>query len=215
MNEKLKISFQVVLIVILFLLVSYFVQTNLDYFKEPIAKNKVWGAIIYILLIIAATVIAPLTTIPLIPLASSIYGWFLAGVITYIGWLIASMIVFYISRKWGKPFVKKFVSLDKIKSVEKSISRKNRMGALIFLRMTLPVDILSYALGLFSSISWRTYIISAAIGFIPFTFLLTYLGSLPFLYQVIGSLIIGIIVTISIIVELSIKNESDDPKSSS
>ncbi len=215
MNEKLKISLQVALIVILFLLVSYFVQTNLDYFKEPIEKKKVWGAIIYILLIIAATVIAPLTTIPLIPLASSIYGWFLAGVITYIGWLIASMIVFYISRKWGKPFVKKFVSLDKIKSVEKSISRKNRMGALIFLRMTLPVDILSYALGLFSSISWRTYIISAAIGFIPFTFLLTYLGSLPFIYQVIGSLVIGIIVTISIIVELSVKKESNNLKSSS
>lgn len=203
MNKIIKLFFGAIPIILLFIGVSYIVQTNIEILKELILGNQFWGITIYIFLEIIATVIAPLTTIPLIPLISAVYGWFWAGVITYVGWLAGAIIVFYISRKWGKPFVRKFMSLKEIESMEKSVSRKKKIWTLIFLRMTIPADILSYALGLFSSISWKTYIISTVIGIIPFTFLLAYIGSIPFIYQLLAFLVIGIIITIVVLYKMT------------
>lgn len=194
MKEKIKAVIQVSIIVFLFLLVSYIVQTNMGFFENLILGNEAWGILIYTLIIIVETIIAPLTSIPLIPIISAIYGWFVAGIIAYLGWFLGSVIIFYICRKWGKPFVKKFVSLESIERMERSISKEEEMGALILLRMTLPADIVSYALGLFSGISWKTYLISTLIGFLPFTFAIAYVGSLPFVYQILGAIVLAIVV---------------------
>ena len=66
--------------------------------------------------------------------------------------------------------------------------------------MIIPVDILSYALGLFSKIKFWPYVIATFIGVIPVTFLLAYIGSVPFIYQILAFLIVGIIILVGLIV---------------
>ena len=215
MNRKVKTALEIFLIIALFLLVSYLVQKNIESFKEVILKHKILGIIVYAFLEVITSIIAPLTTIPLIPLLSAIYGWFIAGVIVYISWFIGAIIVFYISRRFGKPFVKRFMSLKEIESIEKSISKKRKIWALIVLLMTIPSDLLSYAIGLFSSISWKNYVIASLIGFIPLSFALAYLGSLPFLYQLVGSLIFAVIIISVIIFGVTNKREKKHKKHSS
>jgi len=68
--------------------------------------------------------------------------------------------------------------------LEKKIPKENLFLGIIFLRMVIPVDILSYALGLFSKIKTRDYLLATIIGVSPFAFIFAYLGRMPFYYQI-------------------------------
>ncbi len=175
--------------ILIFIGVSFIIQRNIESFQNLLQDYKTAGIFIYILLGILSTVFAPLTSVPLIPLASNLYGWFLTGVYSIIGWFIGSLIAFYIARKYGKPYVKKLVSLNEIRGLEKTVSKKRKFWGLIFIRMFLPVDLLTYALGIFTNIGFRTFSITTFIGIIPFAFILSYLGYLPILYQIAGWII--------------------------
>ena len=61
------------------------------------------------------------------------------------------------------------------------------------MRMILPVDVLSYLLGLFSKVDLKTYTLATFIGVIPFAFILSYIGSLSFAYQLFSLFFGGII----------------------
>jgi uncharacterized membrane protein YdjX (TVP38/TMEM64 family) len=65
--------------------------------------------------------------------------------------------------------------------------------SIIFLRMIGPIDILSYALGLFSKIKTRDYMVATVIGLTPMAFALAYVGSVSFYQQVIIATAAGII----------------------
>jgi len=133
---------------------------------------------------------------PLIPVVSNIYGWFLAGVVTVIGWTFGSIIVFFISRKYGVPLIKKFVSLKKINKFESKIPKENLFIDIVLLRMIIPVDILSYALGLFSKVKFKTYVLATIIGITPFAFVFSFLGTIPLSYQIPGFILIVFIIAI-------------------
>ena len=72
--------------------------------------------------------------------------------------------------------------------------------------MVIPVDILSYALGLFSRIKFWPYAIASFIGIIPGVVLFAYVGAIPFIYQVITILIVGIIIISGLIVKCKVKS---------
>jgi len=192
-QTKLKAFAGILFIIILFILSSYFVKENIDFIKSLIGNNFS-GIFIYILITIIAIVIAPISMMPLMPLASNVFGWFYAGVFTFAGWTIGAFIVFYISRKYGVSLIKKFVSLEKINKLESKIPKEDLFVDIVLLRMIIPVDILSYALGLFSKIKFKTYAITTMIGITPFTFVFSYLGILPVWYQIFGLISVGIVI---------------------
>jgi uncharacterized membrane protein YdjX (TVP38/TMEM64 family) len=47
---------------------------------------------------------------------------------------------------------------------------------IVALRMILPVDVLSYALGMLSTVSFRIYTLASAIGILWFSFAFAYMG---------------------------------------
>ena len=59
--------------------------------------------------------------------------------------------------------------------------------------MVLPVDILSYALGLFTTIKTWKYILATFIGVIPFAFIFSYAGMVNIYYQ-IGAFVLAALV---------------------
>ena len=187
MNPKLKSLLEILAIILLFALSSYLVRQNIDFLKSVIGND--FGIFFYILIAIFAVVVAPISMMPLIPLASNIFGWLSAAVFSIVGWTIGSFIVFFISRKYGVPLIKKFVSLEKLEKLENKIPKENLFLDLILLRMIIPVDILSYAISLFTKINFRTYALTTIIGIIPFAFVFSYLGTIPLKYQIIGILI--------------------------
>jgi uncharacterized membrane protein YdjX (TVP38/TMEM64 family) len=195
MKEKTKSFIGLLIILGLFILSSYLVRENIDLIKDLIG-NDFLGILIYILITITAIVIAPISMMPLIPIASNIWGRVPTAIILIFGWTLGSIIVFYISRKYGVPLIKKFVSLEKINKLESKIPKENLFLDILLLRMIIPVDILSYALGLFSKVKFKTYFLATIIGLIPFAFVFSYLGTIPFYYQILGFFIVGLIITL-------------------
>jgi uncharacterized membrane protein YdjX (TVP38/TMEM64 family) len=207
MNSKLKALIELLVISLIFIVLTYFVQTNLNFFKNLIGKN-IYGILIYLLIIIIAIVIAPISSIPLIPLVSNIWGWKLAAAISIIGWTLGSIIAFLLARKYGVKIVKRLIPLKQIYFIESKIPEGNLFFAVIFLRMIIPVDILSYALGLFTKIKFWPYALATFIGVIPVTLILAYVGTINPLFQLIVFLIVGIIILIGLFINKKVKNKS-------
>lgn len=181
----------------LFLISAFIVQVNEQYFIDLIGTKGIVGIVIYVLLAITTTVIAPLSSVPLMPIASSVWGTLVTAIASIIGWWIGSLIAFYISRTYGRVVVERFVAAEKILALEKRVPVKNIFWSIVILRMAVPVDVLGYVLGLFSDIQWRTYAVASLLGIIPFAFIFAYIGTIPFVYQII-------VVVISIVVVLAI-----------
>lgn len=190
----LKILTPVLLLSSLFLLSAYVAQTYEDYFIYLLQGTGYLGIIAYTGLALATTVVAPLTSVPLIPIVSNIWGPMTAAIASIIGWLAGALIAFFLSRRYGRSLVERLVSKEKLIAMEKRVPTKNLFWSIVLLRMTVPVDVLSYVLGLFSTISWKTYSMATLIGITPFAFVIAYAGTIPIKYQLavfaIGAILI-------------------------
>jgi uncharacterized membrane protein YdjX (TVP38/TMEM64 family) len=198
-KEKLKSILGIFFILVLFIFFSYLVQTNMDFFQEFVGEGFS-GMFVYILTTIVAVVLVPISTLPLLPIVSSLWGWVVAALLSIVSWTIGALIAFWIAREYGSPLIKKFIPINKIQKLEKKIPRENFFWSVVFLRMVLPVDILSYALGLLSKMKTGSYMLATLIGVAPFAFVLSYLGTFPFQYQLISLPIAGIILLLSFLI---------------
>ena len=174
-----------VVIIGLFFLASYFAKTYDTEIRSMVMSNGYAGAGMYVLLTTMSVVIAPISTLPLIPLAAGIWGWFIAGILSIIGWMLGAQIAFMLARVFGKPFIQRIISLDKLNEYESRIPEKNMFWTVVLLRIIRPVDILSYALGLFSKIRSFPFFMATLIGVTPFAFIFSYIGTLSSRLQVI------------------------------
>jgi uncharacterized membrane protein YdjX (TVP38/TMEM64 family) len=191
-KKNIAWSLGILLVAILFVetsLLSAKYQSALTHFM---GQDEITSKIIYVFVTVLAIIIAPFSTLPLLPLASSMWGWFTAGLLTVCGWVIGSQCAFIIARTFGKPLVKKLISLDGLESLEDRFPARKLFITVTLMRMVLPVDILSYALGLFSKIDHKRFFFSTLIGVSPFAFIFAYTGTLSFRLQALVFLGIGI-----------------------
>ncbi len=192
-----KESLIIILIALIFIISSYLVQSN-GLLIENYLENKPLALPIYLLITILAIVLAPVSIIPLMPIATMLWGPFHAGLISLIGLTIGSIIAFMVARKYGRPLLIKFLDIKKMQKIENYIPKENVFWTIILLRITIPADILSYALGLFSKISLTRYTLATLIGIIPFAFIYSYLGTIPAFYQTLALIISLLVILIGI-----------------
>lgn len=177
----------VILIVVIFIASSFVSQQYSEFLQEFILKNKLIGMLAYSTAVVLAIVVAPLTSIPFVPLVVGSWGVFWTVVVSVVSWTVGSMAAFWIARKFGIGIVKKFIpSTDKKRFFYENIPEERVFWYLIFLRIVIPVDILSYMLGLFTHVRWKLFIFTTLIGVIPVIIFLSFFGSIPFLYQIIS-----------------------------
>ncbi|MFC1686164.1 TVP38/TMEM64 family protein [Nanoarchaeota archaeon] len=187
-KERFKSIFGIFLIIISFMVISYLVQTNTDLFKQYLDVGLL-GMIVFVFILALSIIVAPISAVSLFPLASSLWGWVLAGVLGTIGWTIGAVVAFMLARKYGVTLVEKVLPSKKIYRFEKVISGRNLFWTVIVLRMFIPVDGVSYLMGLFSKMSLKSYTLATVIGLVVFSFAVAYLGSVPFYYQLFFAVI--------------------------
>jgi len=118
MDKKRVSSFiGIVLIIVFFIISSYFVQIYIDEISGVLDVG-ILGMIIYVLVTILAIVIAPISAVPLIPVASILWGVTISALLNIMGWTIGGYIAFILARKYGVPLIKKFIPIDKINSLD-------------------------------------------------------------------------------------------------
>src|SRR6267143_444317 len=161
------------------------VRTHEDSIKTFIDQNPFLGVVLYIVLNIIDAVLAPGATLPLIPVAAHAWGPVAAAIVTTIGWTAGSLIAFLIARRWGYPIVKKLTSMERLRHMERFIP-EDLFWSIVLLRLVLPMDVMSYVLGLLTDIGWPKYAAATAMGLTPSAFILAYLGKLPNAYEIIA-----------------------------
>ncbi|MCB9811699.1 TVP38/TMEM64 family protein [Candidatus Nomurabacteria bacterium] len=159
------------------------VCTLLLLFTEPVAymKTLVSGMnavsyISYVLMLTLAIVLMPLTVMPLIPVASAVMGPFATALLSIVGWTLGGVLAFLIARYVGRPALERFVNLGTLDELTARIPQNSRFMVIVLLRLTLPVDIVSYAIGFTSSVSLLEYTLATLVGVTWFSFAFAYLG---------------------------------------
>src|SRR5437667_10680312 len=178
----------------------FVVRTYADSIRTFIDQHAFWGLFLYLILNILDAVLAPGATLPLIPIAAHVWGRVPAALVTTAGWTAGSLVAFYIARRWGSPIVKKLTSMERVRRLGRYVPR-HPFWSVVLLRMIVPMDVISYVLGLFSDMSWSTYALATALGLTPSAFILAYIGKTPRAYDVImigiGAVVVGWIVYVT------------------
>lgn len=180
-----KELFGIILIILLFSASAILSRVYAAEIEHFIGTYDLIGIITYISVTIVATVIAPMSTLPLLPVAAAAWGSFLAALFSIFSWTVGSIIAFIIARRYGKPIVSRFLDIHRVELIKDRLSSKHIFWSVLFARMVIPVDILSYAIGLFVPIGLFPYTIATILGVAPFAFIFSYAATTSFTYIVI------------------------------
>jgi len=167
-----------VLFLILLGLSYYFFRNKaiVDALESMVHDSSALSVVTYILILVAATVVAPVSAVPLMPLASHLFGPFETALWSIIGWWIGAMIAFVIARYFSATLLVRFVSKERMEKYRHLIPKEFEFSTAVVLRLMTPVDFLSYVLGLFTAIPMGTYALATLIGISPFAFIYSYAG---------------------------------------
>ena len=165
-----------VLIIIGVAMISTFLLDEpLGLLQDILAAERYWWSLsVYFVLIIVGIIVMPLSVAPVVPFMAKIFGPFAVFAVTWAGWVAGSAAVYYITRRWGQRLVGKLFSIEKLQEFETRMPNHMDFWLLLLLRTFIPVDILSYAVGLFTKISFGKYMLATAVGIVPFAFILSY-----------------------------------------
>lgn len=129
---------------------------------------------------VVAVLLPMASNLPLVPFAALAWGpWWTAGLLLG-GWIVGATLSFVLGRRIGDVIVRRFPSVRRHADIDRLIHPRHRLLSLVMLRMTFPVDVLSYALGLFSRTTrTRDVALSTALGGAPFALLFAFVPVLP------------------------------------
>lgn len=158
-------------------LIAWVYRGELRALEPWVERHGFIGAGVYVLSAAASVVLLPFSSLPLLPLAVRLWGVWLAGALSALGWWLGALVAFWIARL-ARSSLGRFASLEAIDRVERSVPADVGFAAIVVLRMVLPVDVTSFALGLLRNLRFTTYAVASLIGIVPFAFVWSYAGSL-------------------------------------
>jgi len=184
MNSRNKaiIKFSIVIIILITLIILFWKPLSTIFSSTEKAKEYVlsfgnWAPIIFILLIAAQVLLAPIPGQVAGLAGGYIFGAFLGVVYSIIGLIIGSFIAFYLSRKFGRPFVEKMVNQKTIEKFDNLVKNNGTFTLfIIYLLPALPDDAVSLLAGL-TKIKIRNLILISTIGRLPGFIVLSVVGA--------------------------------------
>ena len=160
---KIKLLGAAGLIAIIIFLSS---QLNIADIQSLVKRAGIWAPVVFILLHTSSYVVAPISGTPFWLAGYPLFGdQFI--IYNYVSSLIGMVINFWISRKWGRRVVTKFVGGNSMAKIDE-FSKQYGIKALVLLRLFQGnlADFISYAYGL-TKISFSKYFLISALAPIP------------------------------------------------
>jgi uncharacterized membrane protein YdjX (TVP38/TMEM64 family) len=191
-NQKNKNWIEGIVVAVVLVLVAYYSRRYQDMLKSYIEQHPIWGIILYVLIGIIDAIAGPGLSIPLIPIAGHVWGTLGGALLTIAGWAGGSILAFMLVRHYGPLIIERFSSADKINRIKKYIpARRHLFWGIVLLRLVLPMDVFSFALGILTDVDLKTYATATLIGVAPSAILLSFLGTLPPVFEITGFIIGG------------------------
>ncbi len=194
-REALLLSF----FIALFLTATVLCKLYADPILYTIGYRGILGIAAYEMLIVAGEIIVPAGSLPLLPIAVLLWGDYWSAVLTLTGWMICSMIAFGTARRYGRPLVSRFIDTEKMNRIGRTIPHHHLFVTIVLFRLVFPVGLISYVLGIFTSIGWLPYLGATAMGSAPIAFLAAFILTLPLRYRILAEAV-GIMVAVGVYV---------------
>lgn len=180
---------------LLFVVAAYAAHVFQPFLQGFVSHSGVLGMVLYTGISALLVILAPISSLPLLPVAVSMWGSFAAALMSLTGWIVGAVIAFFLARRYGMPLVLRFVSRSTVDIIEHIVVGTASFWHILMLRAVLPFDVTSYAFGLFTKVSFKTYFWTTVIGVLPFAFILSYAITLPIGYQIaMGVIVIAVAV---------------------
>lgn len=192
-NKKWTIFLFVILVVLSIKYLSFF--TDPSFFSAACLTYSSYIPFIIIAAMIVQSIVVPLPSSAIAISAGALCGVFLGSLYIWIGALIGASLCFFISKRYGRSFLKgKFSSgkTEKINNFMVSYGFFAILGARLI--PLISFDIISYGAGL-TTISFRRFFIATAIGIIPGTLFYTWLGLTILRFETLGLVLTLIIIS--------------------
>lgn len=151
-------------------------QTPLQYATEHLHAMSPYGEIAFVVILATAVIFVPVTAMPLIPAAATMFGPLMTALLSVAGWTSGAVIAFLLARHIGRPLLQRLIDLSIVDQFAARIPDSSKFIYIVLLRLVLPVDITSYALGLTNSVSLLQYSVATMLGVTWFSFAFAYLG---------------------------------------
>lgn len=168
--------------------------------KKYIDSLGYWGFLVLFLLQILQVVVAIIPGGPFEIVAGMLYGPVIGSLITIIGSIFASIIIFKICKKYGMRFLLRFFSQEKVENWKwlEDSKQLSIITFIVYLIPGTPKDMLTYFLGT-TKMSTRKFIVLSSLGRIPAIFVSASAG-----HSLSGGQFHKLIIFIAILLVLSI-----------
>ena len=151
--------------------------STLDTLQSFLLQFGIWTPLVFFLLQLLQIIIAPIPggTVGLV--GGALFGTIGGFLISATGTLAGSVIVFLLSKRFGRPFVIRFVSSELLEKYDQiKESKLNTVLFLIFLFPLFPDDMLCFIAGL-SPMPVKTFILIVMLARTPSVFINTMIGA--------------------------------------
>ncbi len=165
---------------------------NPQRFGAWIEQYPAWAPLISI----AFAIFVSLTPLPMETIAIMNGMWFgprVGGVLTWVGALIAAMLAFCIAKVLGYPVVRRMMPKGLFRRMEEVVERHGP-PMLIMVRMIplIPFTVINYGAGV-TTVKWRTFLWTSAVGFILPTILWVSVGDMMRERPALGILVLTVL----------------------
>lgn len=146
--------------------------------------------LIFLLIEIMGVLVAPINTVIFTPFAVAAWGPLGAAALSLVGWTIGSLLAYELARHYGQLLLTRFASLRKIEESAHLLPESNLFWSVVLLRVLVPADLVSYALGLFTPMRRGPYALATLLGYIPSALVYSYGSTISPVYQVVLALLL-------------------------
>lgn len=160
-----------------------------DAIASVVADGNILAMIIFLGVEIAGVIVAPFNTVIFTPFAVAAWGPAITAILSLTGWTIGSLLAFLLARRYGQPLVEKLPGLRKIEEMAQVLPENNLFWSVVLLRILVPADLVSYALGLFTPMKPDLFALASLLGHIPSALAYSYGATIHPALQVILGLI--------------------------
>jgi len=166
-------------VVALFVLALVLVRHYAAPLADFVSAHAAWGVAVFFATSVFAVLMPAASNLPLVPLAVAAWGPLPTALLLWLGWIAGSALAFWLGRHARDAVRVRFPSVQRHADIDVLIDERRRLLSLVLLRMTFPVDVLSYALGLFSrATTLAQTTLSTALGAAPFALLFAWVPAL-------------------------------------
>lgn len=146
-------------------------------FQEFIQSFGAWGPVILIISIALEVIVAPIPGF--IPALTSgfVFGHFFGALYVFAGNVLGTLVLFFLTRKYGKLLVNKLFKEKKLKKYENAIERHENWLLAFYFIPVMPFDIITAAFGL-SAVRVKKFVLVIIFGYLFYSIILAFFGDM-------------------------------------